>query len=235
MNTTWLKGLALSLVIVALLAIPVTASADGIQLVMNPDFAGVHAGNQSQPFASWSIGGNGNTKGVASFPTSGGSNGTAYSFTSLPPNSGPTGLIIGGNGSAYQDITLPATAVAGETFEVQFYVENNQSLTGSGESINLQVTSDNSDDTLLDLTYTPLAASGWVLETADFQPEVGDTTESLELTGVGSGSSRIALTDVTVTPEPSSLLLLGTGLLGLAFVAFRKAKTTGVALKSLNS
>lgn len=37
---------------------------------------------------------------------------------------------------------------------------------------------------------------------------------------------------IEFTPEPSSLLLLGTGLLGLMFIVFRKAKSFGLVLHS---
>jgi hypothetical protein len=61
-----------------------------------------------------------------------------------------------------------------------------------------------------------------------------DTQTALWIGFVGSSTAvenaQITSVDVTTTPEPSSLLLLGTGLLGLAFVAFRKAKASGLTL-----
>jgi hypothetical protein len=45
-----------------------------------------------------------------------------------------------------------------------------------------------------------------------------------------NGSTTFGIDAAPPIPEPSSLLLLGTGLFGLAFVAFRKSKPSGLVL-----
>jgi hypothetical protein len=84
--------------------------------------------------------------------------------------------------------------------------------------------------------------NGEICDTAEPCPLVGgqatyyfiggnaDTIDKLTISLTDDGRSPEYLDNIQVTPEPASVLLFGTGLLGLAFIAFRKVKASGLKL-----
>jgi hypothetical protein len=82
-------------------------------------------------------------------------------------------------------------------------------------------------DVVLDSkSFLDLSGIGWLTQAGDAPVEAYWSFSSTK-----SGGTTFGI-DINPVPEPSDLLMLGTGLLGLAFVAFRKSKSAGLVLQA---
>jgi hypothetical protein len=111
------------------------------------------------------------------------------------------------------------------------------------DASNLTLSADNSwlFDNLLDPSKGAIGALDWggllFKENTGYELNLFGSGTSLYFGDNGShfGNYPIELTSASLvkTPEPSSLLLLGTALLGLAFLAFRKSRPSLPVLEGL--
>ena len=125
---------------------------------------------------------------------------------------------------SFADVTGSSTltytlvpGIVGDTFTVN---------TTDGQTITFTVST-------VGLTSNGEGGVGWLTDTGtiNYDPTLVAWSEAITITDAGIINETFTFNDVATTPEPSSLLLLGTGLLGLAFALFRKNKTVGLVLR----
>jgi hypothetical protein len=169
----------------------------------------------------------------------------AITGLSWNPNQGEPPLTGGHSGPPSLDTTTPSTSSVPEAGTItvtdggalfQFDSIDIKNDLSSGPDDGEIYTITGYDGATLEFTLicggagNPVCPTGNSYKTIDGS---SDWINDLVISETGAPTSYVYLDDLDLTsvPEPTSLLLLGTGLLGFAFMVFRKAKISGLAVR----
>jgi hypothetical protein len=194
------------------------ARADGLNIV-NGDFSATAPLTYSSADGSWNVGAIPGWNSATGTSGSGSFQPSSLVYTSLPGTSATVAWLNGGSISQ----TLDATLQPNTTYTYSVYV--GQRLDDLGNLVaNFTISLDAGNTVLATLTGSngSITPGTFALETLIYTTGATVAPGDIGITLGSSGPQIDFADDAIVTPEPSALIMFGSGLLGLAGVIRRK-------------